>query len=83
MRELYEGGKTLKEVGVEVGVNHATVDKYLNSIGIKKRKQGRPKMSDESRLVMSYLRIKGWSYGRIAKHVGVSKQRVHQIIGPH
>jgi hypothetical protein len=39
-------------------------------------------MSIENRATWMELKIQGWSYGRIAKQSGVSRQRVQQILSP-
>lgn len=81
MKELYRSGKTLYEIGEELGLSWTSVLYWLKKDNIERRRRGGK--TDIKRLERVFLlRSKGKTYAQIGKEIGgISRQRVHQLLG--
>jgi len=73
-------GKTLYEVGKELGVSHATVLFLLRKCGIKSRNRGRRPGGTVNVEVAKKLYEQGWSLEKLARFFGVVPETVRRYL---
>lgn len=77
----YEHGLTLIQIGEKNGVAGATVRRYLTEAGVQMRPRGPWRVPDGSkRYEVVNLVSQGKKQSDVAKSLGISKQRVSQIL---
>ena len=77
----YEHGLTLIQIGEKYGVAGATVRRYLTEAGVQMRPPGGWRVPDGSkRYDVVNLVGQGQKQSEVARTLGISKQRVSQII---
>ena len=77
----YEHGLTLLQIGEKHGVAGATVRRYLTEAGVQMRPPGGWRVPDGSkRYEVVNLAGQGMRQSEVARKLGISKQRVSQIL---
>ncbi len=71
--ELYQGGKSLREVGAMVGRNHRTVWNLLVRNGVARRSSSRRRVSDEAIRNGYELVQRGLTFEQAGARIGCSK----------
>jgi transposase-like protein len=79
--ELQSGRVTNSELARRYGVTPATISQWAKSIGLSPRRRGRRPMERPNAKHCEIIELAGvWNGSAIARHFGVSRQRVHQIL---
>lgn len=81
VEQAYRSGLPLRDICARYAVGATTVERILLLRGVPRRRNG--SLGARSRLhyaEVMRLRAEGLSYGEIAKRLGVSRQRVHQVV---
>ncbi|MEA2064109.1 MAG: hypothetical protein U9P14_10455 [Gemmatimonadota bacterium] len=74
----YNQGKSTKELAVKYGLTENRISQILTARGARKPKWR--KMSKEKRSVIFQLEKRGFSKAEIGRRIGVSRERVRQML---
>lgn len=81
MRELYDSGSTLQEVGAAFGISGKRVQQLFQAHGVERRKRGtQPVMNAQRRRAIVQQYLDGWARIRLAEVYGVSVGMIDGII---
>jgi len=69
--DLYAQGKTLRQIGAELGVSRTTVSEQLRQAGVTMRRGGPPAHPASTQQILE-LRDQDLSWTKIAKQVGMT-----------
>lgn len=73
----YEGGKAVKELAGEFGIDRRTVSRHLRRANVSIRRVG---LNSEQAAEAAEMYEAGWSSGRLAKRFDVSADTVHRAL---
>jgi predicted transcriptional regulator len=70
--ELYARGRTLRQIGAELGITETTVSDQLHRAGVTMRRGGPPAHPASTEQILE-LRDRGLSWNEVAKQVGMTR----------
>lgn len=79
----YSAGQTMQSIAAEHKCSLSLIHRLLDASGIESRRKRGQAMDQERRSRILAMRSAGMTMIAIAREIGVSKQRVHQILESH
>lgn len=81
IKEMYQAGKSLREIGEEIGKSTQTVLNLMRRFGIKRRPPSNRDIWDNRREEIEYLYHKAeFTQKQIAQYFGVTQNVIHRVM---